>query len=273
MPVKFAQDYLRPYGDRPLSHARIAHAGNWISGAVSASGTDASEIYAVAAPANSLTVEKWRADAVPATWEIAPGSASDLDYCAIAAHNFGSAAVEFSIELDLGAGFVSVGLDGLTVSDDRPIFLMFEPATATAARVSFSDLGGVPEVGFIRFGKALQMEERTRFPGRTPFNMAERRIMTGQKSVTGEFLARVEVRRGQALSFEWSHLSEAWLLANGPALLDAIETDLFMIAERPSTHPDDVALCWIAGSRPRPVANGAVDLHDLQIQAEGFVDV
>jgi len=272
MAVQFSSGYTLPGGDAPLTHARIAHAENWISGAILASSTDASEIYAAEAPGNSFLFEKWRPAALPASWSTWPGAAVDLDYCVIAAHNFASAGVEFSIELNLGAGFVSVGLDGLTVSDAAPIFLVFEPATAIAARVTFSDAGGIPAVGFVRFGRALQMEQRTRFPGRTPFALAARRVMTGQQSVAGAPLARTEIRQGMQLGFTWSNLSEDFVTATLPGFLDAIERDLFVIAERPDTHPDDVALCWISGARPRPVANGAVDLHDLQIKAEAYVN-
>lgn len=272
MAVIFESGYSLPGGDRPLTNARIAHAKNWLTGAIAASSTDASETYAAESPANSFTFDRWKPASLPATWSITPAGSAQVDYCVIAAHNFASAGVEFSIELDLGAGFVSVGLDGLTVSDARPIFLIFEPRTVIAARVSFLASGGIPIAGVIRFGSALQMEERSRYPGRTPFELAERKIMSGQRSVTGEFIGRVEISAGMDLGFSWSHLSEVWCNQHLPSFIEALEADLFVIAERPDTHPNDVALCWISGQAPQPTASGAMDLHNFSIQAEAYVN-
>lgn len=50
--------YSLPGSDEPLTHARIAHAGNWLAnGAAVASDTDAA--YFADGPLNSLTYEKW----------------------------------------------------------------------------------------------------------------------------------------------------------------------------------------------------------------------
>ncbi|MGK7753782.1 phage head spike fiber domain-containing protein [Roseovarius sp. C03] len=161
--------------------------------------------------------------------------------------------------------------DWIRPKDNAPLFFIFDEvpnANALAIEVD----GNAASIGFIRFGAALQMEQRSRYPGRTPFDLARQTVTTGNASVRGEFLSRVTLRAGQDLEFTWSHLSEGFTQTEIKAFLDAIEDDLFVIADRPATHPEDVAICWTAGQRPRPVASGAEDLHDLSLKAQGYLE-
>lgn len=58
MGVIFETSYSLPSGDQPLTHARIAHSGNWlINGTAVPSSTAAG--YFADGPLNSLTYEKW----------------------------------------------------------------------------------------------------------------------------------------------------------------------------------------------------------------------
>ncbi|TCP43930.1 hypothetical protein [Rhodovulum marinum] len=272
MPVQFPAGYALPAGDKPLTHARIAHAGNWITGTITASSTDAAAIYTAEAPANSLLFERWKPAEDYATWEIATSSASAVDYCVVAAHDLAAAGAWLFVEFFDGAGWREC-IPGFQVSGAGPLFVMFPPIVADRFRVGVWVEAGAtrPAIGFIRFGKALQMEERTTYVGRTPFELARQVTMTGNRSVRGEFLSRVKLRAGLPLSFRWAFLSESFVQTEAKAFLDAIEADLFVIADRPGTHPDDVALCWTQSARPRPSAAGAMDLHNLEIDAEGYL--
>ena len=71
MTVIIESGYVLPSGDDPMTHARIAHARNWIQGDVSASATATD--YFLDAPNNSMTFEKWKsyddvAVADPTSW-------------------------------------------------------------------------------------------------------------------------------------------------------------------------------------------------------------
>ncbi|MDW4550887.1 hypothetical protein R5H32_16110 [Defluviimonas sp. D31] len=459
MPAIFSKDYALPAGDRPLTHARIAHAGNWISGTASASSTDGSGAYFADAPANSLLFERWKPAALPGKWEIDAGGPVSVDYCAIGAHDLAATGSTLKVEyegasrtnlfarsqelenavwvkngasasagavrapdgsltadklvedtsagaphrvystlaiaaetdyvlsvyvqaagrsygrlragtnigfiedltFDLGAGTISGapagsaiealpegwfrislpfrtqvgatalsgagvyiwdtaaggsgggdnyagdGVSGLhvwgfqleagtapssyiatttaavaspwrdltpwaAITSAAPIFAIFPLRSARRWRIQVSGTTA-PAIGFVRFGRALQFEERTRYPGRTPFELARNARVIGARSVTGEPLTRIKLRDGQGLAFSWSFLSEAWVKAELPAFVRALEADLFVIAERPGTHPEDVALCWISGEAlPRPAAAGIADLHDFALNAEGYID-
>ena len=268
MPVVFPDGYALPSGARPLTHARIAHAGNWITGTVSASSTAAPAIYTADAPANSALFERWKPATVPATWGVTTAEPVTVDYCVIGAHDLAATGGAVGVQYFDGAEWVEIASVAAVQSGDV-LFLMFAPVVASAFRIAVRD--AVSSFGLIRFGAALQMEERTRYPGRTPFDLARRAMTTGNRSVEGAFLSRLTVRSGMSLTFSWSHLSESFTTSDLAGFLDAIETDLFVIADRPGTHPNDVAICWTSGDRPVPRASGAMDLHDLDLQAEGYV--
>lgn len=68
MGVVFETGYSLPSGDKPLTHARIAHARNWLAGGTATASSTATD-YIEAAPTTSLTAEKWRPASVPATWQ------------------------------------------------------------------------------------------------------------------------------------------------------------------------------------------------------------
>ena len=59
MTVIIESGYTLPGSDEPMTHARIAHARNWVRGAVSVSNTATD--YFADAPNNSMTFEKWQA--------------------------------------------------------------------------------------------------------------------------------------------------------------------------------------------------------------------
>lgn len=272
MPVIFPSGYALPSGDRPLDHARIAHAGNWISGSPAASSVSALEIYDVTAPANDALFEKWKPASLPATWDLGALGGVTLDYCAIAAHDLGATGATVSVELEVsGVGWVIVK-SGFVPTSDAPILILFEPVSnVIAARISISG-SAPPAIGWIRFGVALQMETRATFPGRVPFALARARTVSANVSIRGNPLAQILARSGRSLSFKWTGLTEAWVVAELPAFLSAIEAAPFLIAERPGDYPEDVALCWLAGERPRPPASGSMDLHDLTLSAEALDD-
>lgn len=159
----------------------------------------------------------------------------------------------------------------LDLGSGSPVLALFpaERLSRLALRID----KGRPEIGFVRSGLAMTMETRSRYDGRTPFDLSRQVTLTGNRSVRGDFLSRVKLRAGQPLNFSWSHLSEEFAQTEIKSLMRAIEDDVFVIADRPGTHPDDVALCWTEGGVSGPVANGAMDLHDFNLTAQGYINV
>ncbi len=246
--------------------ARIAHSGNWLTGgAVTASGTDAD--YFEDAPTNSLTYEKWKPDALAATWEYDHGSDADCDYCAIAAHTMGTNGNTLEVQYYDGASWVDL-IPASAITTDAPVLVLFTEQTRQRWRISISG-GTVPTIGVIRFGKALQMQ-RAIYGGHTPVDMARQTKSRANISVTGEFLGRSKVRTELASSYAWQYLTADWVRTNWKPFQTAMEDEPFFVAWRPSDF-GEVSYCQ-ADQVAVPTNSGGADLMsvDLQVRALAY---
>lgn len=269
MTVILESGYTIGGGDQPLTHARIAHSENWkTGGTVTASTTDAD--YFEDAPNNTLTYEKWKPTAAPATWEYEHGSSRNIDYCAIAAHDLGSTGSTIKAQYYNGSSWVNL-CDATLITDDSPIFIIFTTVNAQRYRVRIDSYSSAPEIGVIKFGVALQME-RPLFAGHKPINLARTVTLRTNNSETGEFLGRSKQRMFRETTYQWNHLSYAWVAANWPLLQSAVETEPFWVAWRPSDY-QGVAF-GVTGQSPEPSFTGQKDLMQvaLNVRARGYDD-
>jgi hypothetical protein len=250
----------------PFTHARIAHSLNWLAGGVAVASTTDAAFFADA-PMNSLTYERWKPTALPATWEYDHTSSQTCDYCCIAAHTMGTNGNSLQVQYWDGATWVNV-TSITAITDDSPVFVMFAPTTAERWRISITS-GTVPEVGVVKFGRALQMQ-RPLYGGHAPVTYARQTVLRSNYSETGEFLGRTKLRSLLSTTYSWQHLNAAWVRANWGTLQRAIETEPFWIAWRPSTF-GEVAYCQV-DAIPIPSNMGIKDYMavDMTVRARGY---
>lgn len=268
MGVIFGTGYALPSGDEPLTHARIAHAGNWVSGTASVTIGGTAAGYFADAPDNSLTYERWSPSPRPAAWEMNVGSSATVDYCMIAAHDLGTAACDFMIQYWNGSAWVDlIDVDGGDLADDSTIFAIFEPVTATKFRVRIGSDGSAPVIGVIRFGQAMQMVQPI-YGGHSPVNLSRSTEMRNTRSETGQFLGRTIQRQSIGGTFAWSHLPADWYRATFDPFVKAIRGEAFAIAWRPSSH-DEAIYCWATGD-VAPVNSGSKDFMEAGVAVVGL---
>jgi hypothetical protein len=267
MTVILQSGYTVSGSDEPLTHARIAHAENWKKGGtVSASTTDSD--YFEDAPNNTLTYEKWKPTAAPATWEYNHTSSRNIDYCAIAAHTLGSSGATIKAQYYSGSSWVNL-CDPTAIDDDSPIFIIFDTVNAERYRLRIDSYSSAPEIGVIKFGVALQMQ-RPLFGGHKPIEWARNVVLRTNSSETGEFLGRSKQRTFRETTYDWSHLSTPWVKANWGEMQRAVETEPFWIAWRPSNY-EGVAF-GVTDQSPQPTNMGVQDLMQvsLNVRARGY---
>ena len=249
-----------------MTHARIAHAGNWESPSVITASTTDADFFADG-PDNSLTYEKWKPTALPADWEADYGANVTVDYCVIGAHTLGTDGCNIKVQKWDGVS-AWVDIIGTTaISTDEPIMAIFAPVTIDELRVRVTSGTSNPEIGVIKFGSFLQMA-RPIYGGHSPMNMGRQTTMRQNISETGEWLGRTKQRTSLRGSFAWQHLSATWVRANWPLFQKSIETEPFFIAWRPDTF-DDVSLCW-SDATPIPTNMGVKDLMAVTLNATGY---
>jgi hypothetical protein len=258
--------YSLPSGDEPLTHARIAHANNWLSGGtVTASGTATG--YFDEGPTNGLTYEKWKPDALPATWEYDHGTDAECDYCVIGAHTMGTNGNTLQVQYWNGSSWTGL-ITATGIITDEPIMVIFAPQTRQRWRIQVTN-GTAPEIGVIKFGKAMQMP-RPIYGGHAPVIFSRVTQMRSNQSESGEFLGRSKQRTYLSTSYSWQHLTATWVRANWLDFQKAIEDSTFFIAWRPDTF-NDVALAQTSET-PVPENMGIRDLMSvsLNITARGY---
>ncbi len=234
MTVNFQTSYSLPSGDYPLTHARIGHTLNWLDGGTANPSSTATGFFADA-PANTLTYERWKPSSLNATWEYDHGSAAECDYAAIAAHTMGTNGNIARVQYYDGSTWQTVS-QATTVPSDEPIMFIFEPQVAQRWRIIITQ-GTAPEIGVIKFGRAMQME-RPLYGGHAPVPMARDTILRSNYSETGEFLGRTKQRTYLQTQYAWEHLTSTWVRANWPNFQLATEAQPFFIAWRPATFGD-----------------------------------
>lgn len=224
--------YTLPANDQPLTHARILHRRNWLTGGTITASSTATDFFATA-PDNSLTYEFWQPSTTGfETWEFDNGSAIECDCAAIAAHDLATQAVTVSIQYFNGSTWADL-VTAFAPTDDSPIMAIFEPITAQRWRIGITTAGSTPgKIAVIRFGKLLQME-RPIYGGHAPLLFGRRTEFNTNTSETGEFLGMSKQRTMLSTSFEWPHVTAAWVRSNWPAMQRAAEDDAIFIAWRP----------------------------------------
>jgi hypothetical protein len=234
MTVILQTGYTLPGGDQPLTHARIAHANNWLSGGTATASSTETGFFANA-PLNTLTYERWKPDTLTATWEYDHGSAAAVNYCSIAAHTMGTNGNTLQVQYFNGSTWTGV-IPATAITTDEPIFCIFASQTRQRWRISISN-GTAPEIGVIKFGTAMQME-RPIYGGHAPIPMARQTILRSNYSETGENLGRAKQRAYLATEYSFQHLTATWVRANWPSFQKASEAEPFWIAWRPATFGD-----------------------------------
>lgn len=266
MTLIFEDSYTVPLGHEPLTHARIAHSRNWLSGGTaSVSGTAAN--YFANAPLNTLTYEKWKPDALPGTWEYDHGSAAECDYCCIAAHTLGTNGNTLQIQYWNGSSWSGV-IPSTAITTDAPIMAIFTPQNRQRWRIQISN-GTAPEIGVVKFGKALQMQ-RMIYQGHTPVDYGRNTILRSNYSETGEYLGRTKQRTYLTTAFQWDHLTASWVRDNWGDMQRAVEAEPFWIAWRPSNY-DEVGF-FQTDQVPVASNTGPGDMMgaSLQVRARGW---
>ena len=259
MGVIFQSGYTLPGSDQPLANARIAHANTWYAGGTITASSTATDFFA-SAPDNSLTYERWKPTSATATWETDLGFAKAVDYCAIAAHDMGTSSISLHVQYWNGSAWVGV-IPATAPADDMPVFCIFEPVTAQKWRISISG-SFAPEIGVIRFGAAMQMPQAI-YGGHSPLDYGRMTRSRSAYSMSGEFLGRSKQRGWLETSFDWTHLTRAWIDTYWKSFQKAAESEPFFIAWRPEDF-SEVGYCQTERV-PAPTSMSVRSYHSVNV--------
>jgi hypothetical protein len=265
MATYFPTGYTLPGGDQPLTHARMLHARNWLSGGTAtASSTDAD--FFAAAPLNSMTYERWRPGTMGATWAYDHGSVAQIDALCIAAHTLGTSGTTLEVSTSTDNVTFTPLIGPIQPPDNEAIWCVLPLHGARYCRIELSGIAR-PVLGAIRFGRSLQFPEPM-FGGHKRARFARQTVMRTNESETGEFLGQTTQRVSRPTSYQWQHLPRAWTEANWPPLQIAIEREPFWLSWRPGDY-GDVGYFKATGVT-EAVTMGIRDFYEAGIEVRGY---
>lgn len=186
---------------------------------------------------------------------IAVDTAELIDYVGIVRHNFYSASIPISIEIqsvEAGA-FVEVIADTL-LPNDGPVIFRFAPQAAVSIRIrlqpSLAATPLAPQAGVVYVGKLLVLQRRI-YVGHMPITMGRQTKIVNGRSESGNFLGRIVLNESRATQVSLMNLIPAWYRTYfDPFVAAAVEIPFFF-AWRPLDYPYETGYAWLTDD-PKP---------------------
>jgi hypothetical protein len=250
--------------NEPLTHARILYAP--ITGTVTADGTGG------ALAASDYTFQRWELGATSGNWTIQTAADADVDTVFIAAHSLAGATILVQTAATAGGAFTTRAT--VTPTDNSTIAVMINNAgvaySVREVRLSVSGAASTADVGIIRAGKALQMQQAV-FGGVQPIGL--NRIVETRHSMseTGQWLGRTIQRQARRTQMDWAHLTADWYRANFEPFSLALPQTPFGLIQNPSRMPESVAWCW-TDDTPTPSNMGIKNLMQVSLGITGYLE-
>jgi hypothetical protein len=232
--------------------------------------TDEADGFPATNLANVSTASLWKAADASGTKyiTITPTTASDLDYIAVARHNFGTAQIAVTVEareqsIDPWAEIV----EEFMPTNDNALILRFEETTYHSIRLKLA-AGSLPaQAAVVYTGKLLVMQRRI-YVGHAPITMSRQTNIVTGVSEGGNFLGRVMTGETLKTAVSVQNLTAAWVRSDLDPFIQSARTAPFFWAWRPETYPNETGFAWVDGDiRPNNARSNGMMSVEFAIQA------
>lgn len=243
----------------PMTHARILYTP------ASGSATASSEVegYEAALALNPDTYSYWLPSATPATWAVDFGSPKAVDAVGIAAHSLAGQTV--AVDTWNGTAWVEQ-VPAFAVTDNGPLLVLFAEVTTDKVQIR---VDGIPQpVGVIYAGKALVMPQKS-YVGLGQINLKRRTEYKINQTEGGLWAGRSIARVSLIAAYQWTHLTDAFYLANVEPFSFSARQYPFFLAARPSGYPEETTYAWVAADIA-PERMGVLDFCSVGFEAIGY---
>lgn len=199
--------------------------------------------------------------------------ANDVDYVAIAGHNFGSAAIPISLE-----GRTSTGPDVWATivptfipPDNAPLIFRFAPQAIDAVRILFGSGGTLstfPEAAVLYVGRILILERKI-WTDHTPITFGRIARIANGRSESGNFLGRIVLNEKNETKINVQHVTPAFYRSNIDPFIEASKEFPFFVAWRPNAYPNETGYAWMM-NEPAVTHASPHGLMQLELQLQGL---
>jgi hypothetical protein len=260
--------------DNPIiGYRNLVAAGN-ISATSAAAGFPASNL------ANPATHLLWKSTPLPVADQyltVILDSPDDVDYLAVAAHNFGSGLMVVSVEgnpndPDTHPGDWFELISERLLVTDGPIIFRWTPQSLFAVRLriqpSAADTPLTPQLAVMYVGLLLTLQRRI-YVGHSPMPYARQLQVANLKSVSGAFLGRIVLGQTRKTSVNLQNIGASWFRAYLDPFLVAAQEIPFFFAWRPGTYAQEAGFAWLTDD-PDPSNMRANGMMQVSMRMEGI---
>lgn len=226
-------------------------------------------LYPATNVANPSTYLRWLSDSLSTQYLTVTLSEEEgeVNYVALARHNFGSGNVTVSVEVLGDSGWEEVNA-AVALPDDRPALFRFARGLYSGVRLKMIPSTDEPTVSVVYVGELLVLQRRV-YVGHSPLTHAKTsNVLTG-KSESGEFLGRIVLSEGASSSVEMQNLTASWYREHMTPFVENSKEYPFFFAWRPGTYPLETGYAWLTND-PRMVNQRSNGMVQTQLQMEGI---
>jgi hypothetical protein len=217
--------------------------------------------------ANPATHLEWRAaDDTEQYLTVTTNYVDEIDYVAVARHNFSSAEIPVSIDGFIGGVWTEI-VEEVMLPDDGPALFRCEAQSLSQIRIRLQSGSAPARAAVVYVGKLLVVERRV-YAGHMAITDGIKATVANGRSESGNFLGRIVLGEWRETSVPLSLISPSWFRTYmRPFLKDGRDLPFFF-AWRPETYPREVGYGWLTED-PAPTPDTTSHLLSFDLKVSG----
>jgi hypothetical protein len=229
--------------------------------------------------ATNRTPERWQADDTSEQRIIVDLSnyVGEVDYIAVARHNFGSAQIAVTVQgyTEMGESPVEpVWFDlcqEVMLANDQAVIFRFDPQGLVGISLLLKTGSEVARAAVLYVGKLLILPPHIQ-PDFTPLPQGRVVDYTVDVTESGEYLGNLVLGRTLESSVTLPYLDPDWYDDEMDPFIEASATTPFFFSWDPLNHPMQTGFAWIKpGSNPQPRIHDVVGYKSITLDMAGIV--
>jgi hypothetical protein len=220
--------------------------------------------------ANPATHLRWKGTATAIEYlTVLNPDAADLDYIAVARHNWFTAQIAVSVEyLTLPSTWTQL-IAPVILPNDGPALFRFPKIAYSGIRLKLAAGTAAPNAAVVYCGALLVLQRRM-YVGHTPITLGRTTMQSSLRSVNGNFLGRVVLGRKTSTQIMLQNLTPDWYRAYMAPFVLAAEEIPFFFAWRPSTYSNEIGYAWLSQD-PVPKNQRTNGMMQVDLSLEGVI--
>lgn len=190
----------------------------------------------------------------------------DLDYLAVAGHNFGSAAIPVSVEGFISGVWTEI-VEEHMLADDSPVIFRFTAQSLSAIRLRMQSGDDPPRAAVLYVGRLLILERRI-YADHVPMSYARKNEIVSGMSESGNFLGRNVLGAWRETTIPIRLMSPAFYREFVDDFVQAAITAPFFFGWRPETYPLEAGFGWLTDD-PEPMPQDPGNLIGFELKVKG----